>query len=214
MKTIIFVTGNANKLCEVKQIIGDSVIVESRNIDRAYCIFFLFSVWYTDISFVFQSDAVPELQGDPHDIVHEKCKMAIGMLCHLEPTLSSDTMIVVEDTSLCFHALNGMPGPYVKWFKDKIGLGGLNNLLCANDDKSAHASCVLGYGSPIALDSIQTLEGTVLGKIVPPRGPLSFGWDSIFVPSGYDLTFAELDSVVKNAMSHRKKAFELFKSRI
>ena len=44
------------------------------------------------------------------------------------------------------------------------------------------------------------------GLIVPARGPPNFGWDPIFQPDGFDQTYAELDSSVKNTISHRYKA--------
>ena len=44
------------------------------------------------------------------------------------------------------------------------------------------------------------------GRIVPARGPPNFGWDPIFQPDGFDQTYAELDSSVKNTISHRYKA--------
>jgi hypothetical protein len=80
-KTVIFVTGNANKLREVQQILGDFVNVASRKVD------------------------LPELQGEPDDIAVEKCRLAaaeVGGAC------------ITEDTCLCFNALSGLPGPYIK----------------------------------------------------------------------------------------------------
>lgn len=48
--------------------------------------------------------------------------------------------------------------------------------------------------------------GKTDGKIVEPRGSRDFGWDPVFEPEGYELTFAELDKSVKNEISHRAKA--------
>lgn len=44
------------------------------------------------------------------------------------------------------------------------------------------------------------------GTIVPARGPNEFGWDPIFQPDGFDKTYAELETIVKNSISHRYKA--------
>ncbi len=54
---------------------------------------------------------LPEYQGEPDDVSIQKCK---------EATKSIKGPILVEDTSLCFNALGGLPGPYVKWFLKKI----------------------------------------------------------------------------------------------
>lgn len=52
---------------------------------------------------------------------------------------------MVEDTSLIFNAMNGLPGVYVKWFLDKIGLEGLNKMLAGFDDKSGYAQCIFAF---------------------------------------------------------------------
>ena len=52
---------------------------------------------------------------------------------------------VVEDTSLEFHALGGMPGPFIKWFQDKLGSAGLHKILIGYEDKAATAVCTLAF---------------------------------------------------------------------
>ena len=54
---------------------------------------------------------LPEYQGEPDDVSIQKCKEAAKLI---------DGPLLVEDTSLCFNALEGLPGPYVKWFLKKI----------------------------------------------------------------------------------------------
>jgi inosine triphosphate pyrophosphatase len=49
---------------------------------------------------------------------------------------------MVEDTSLCFNALGGLPGVYIKWFLEKLGHDGLNRLLAGWEDKTAYAQCI------------------------------------------------------------------------
>ena len=108
--SITFVTGNANKLKEVTRILsGDA-----------------------PLPFGLQNKALdlPELQGEPEAIAREKCEMAAA---------AAGGPVMCEDTLLCFNALNGLPGPYIKWFLEKTGHAGLNNLLAAYDDKSASA---------------------------------------------------------------------------
>ena len=52
---------------------------------------------------------------------------------------------MVEDTSLCFNACGGLPGPYIKWFLAKLGHDGLNRMLVGFDDKSAYAQCIFAF---------------------------------------------------------------------
>ena len=57
---------------------------------------------------------------------------------------------MVEDTSLCFNACGGLPGPYIKWFLAKLGHDGLNRMLAGFEDKSAYAQCIFAFtpGTP------------------------------------------------------------------
>ena len=159
-----------------------------------------------DGSFALTSKKIdlPELQGEPEDVAREKARLAAAALGG--PAL-------VEDTSLCFNALNGLPGPYVKWFLEKTGHEGLNNMLAAYEDKSAYAQCVFAYASGPDDAEPTTFVGKTHGKIVPARGPTDFGWDPVFEPDGYDVTYAEMDTETKNSISHRFRALEKFRAR-
>eukprot|EP00457_Paulinella_chromatophora_P004306 gb/GEZN01004318.1/.p1 GENE.gb/GEZN01004318.1/~~gb/GEZN01004318.1/.p1 ORF type:complete len:399 (-),score=64.13 gb/GEZN01004318.1/:717-1913(-) len=139
---------------------------------------------------------LPELQGEPLDISKEKCRHA---------ALQVGGPVLVEDTSLCFTALKGLPGPYIKWFLDKLGHQGLNDLLAAHSDKSAYAQCIFAFSPGPGQDPV-LFDGRCQGKIVPARGPNAFGWDPVFQPDGFDKTFAEMDAEVKNKISHRARA--------
>ena len=88
---------------------------------------------------------------------------------------------VVEDTSLQFTALGGMPGPYIKWFQDRLGNQGLYNILTAYHDKSAQAVCTLAFCPYPHADPV-VFTGITHGTIVPPVPGRGFGWDAIFVP--------------------------------
>jgi len=107
-----------------------------------------------------------------------------------------------------FKVVVGLPGPYIKWFLDKTGHAGLNNILAAYDDKSAYAQCLFalcaGPGRPVRL-----FDGRTHGKIVGARGPPDFGWDPVFQPDeGQGLTYAEMEKVDKNLISHRYRALD------
>uniref|UniRef100_A0A6V2ECB8 Multifunctional fusion protein n=1 Tax=Ditylum brightwellii TaxID=49249 RepID=A0A6V2ECB8_9STRA len=181
---ISFVTGNKNKLAEVKRMLLSSEKVpfeiESRDID------------------------LPELQGDPLEVAREKCKLA---------ALEINGPVITEDTSLCFNALNGMPGPYIKWFLEKCGHDGLNDMLTGFEDKSAYAQTVVAFCAGPGKE-VQLFDGRTHGRIVRPRGPLNFGWDPIFEPDvGEEVakTYAEMSKDEKDAISHRGRSMAKFK---
>ncbi|KAM7194779.1 Inosine triphosphate pyrophosphatase-like protein [Naviculisporaceae sp. PSN 640] len=166
-----FITGNANKLREVKEILEPAIQVESQTLDLI------------------------EIQGTLEEVTLDKCRRAADLI---------QGPVLVEDTCLCFDALNGLPGPYIKWFLTSLGHDGLNNLLAAYpDNKGAKAVCTFGYSAGPGHEPI-LFQGITQGKIVPPRGPTNFGWDPIFEYEG--ATYAEMEKSQKNAVSHRGKA--------
>lgn len=184
--TITFVTGNKKKLEEVKRILAVS--------DNEQMLPF-------DISN--QKIDLPELQGDPLEIAKEKCSLAAKEV---------GGAVITEDTSLCFTALNDMPGPYIKWFLDKCGHDGLNNMIAFSDDKSGYAQTVVGF-CPGPGQDVVVFDGRTQGTIVPARGSLDFGWDPIFQPDeGGGKTYAEMAKGDKDAISHRGRAFGQLRS--
>lgn len=116
---------------------------------------------------------------------------------------------LVEDTCVNFNALNGMPGPYIKWFLKAIGNDGLNNILAKYEDKSAEVVCL--YGLMFEPNKVIVCKGLCTGKIVPPRGQ-SWGWDPIFEEASTGMTFAELDPAKKRSLSHRAAAIKVLKA--
>ncbi|KAK6279169.1 hypothetical protein POUND7_019436 [Theobroma cacao] len=143
-----------------------------------------------------------KLDREPEEISKEKARLA---------AVQVNGPVLVEDTCLCFNALKGLPGPYIKWFLQKIGHEGLNNLLMAYEDKSAYALCAFSFALGPDVEPI-TFLGKTPGKIVPARGPNDFGWDPIFQPDGYDQTYAEMPKEEKNKISHRYRALAMVKS--
>jgi len=180
------VTGNARKLEETRAILGEDL--KSINLD------------------------LPELQGEsPEDISKQKCLLAWNEVTSGKQH-EEVAAVITEDTSLCFHALGGLPGPYIKWFFDKLGSAGLPKLLAAYEDKKASAMCCISY-MDTTLEEPVTFVGSTEGTIVQEARlsggkTQAFGWDPIFLPHGYDHTFAEMAADEKNKISHRKKALE------
>lgn len=116
-----------------------------------------------------------------------------------------------EDTGLEVNALNGAPGVHTARYagenknpEDNIAL--LLKNLENKPDRSARFRTVIA----LLMDGMETvLEGICPGQIAhAKRGSNGWGYDPVFIPEGYDQTFAELGPEVKNRVSHRAKATE------
>lgn len=138
---------------------------------------------------------LPEIQElDSRKIIEEKLNEAIK---------NNSGNFFCEDTSLYINCLNGLPGPLIKWFLEKLGNKGIYDLISKYENKSAYAKTIVGY---VEDGKIIFFEGQVNGKIVEPKSETSFGWDPIFQPEGYEKTFAEMSLEEKNKISMRKEA--------
>jgi XTP/dITP diphosphohydrolase len=115
-----------------------------------------------------------------------------------------------DDTGLEVDALNGLPGVYSARFagehkSDRDNIDMLLNKMKNKSNRKAQFRTVIC----LVLDGEKYLfEGSIEGEItLEPKGNGGFGYDSIFKPNGYDITFAEMDAYTKNAISHRFLAF-------
>lgn len=145
-------------------------------------------------------DLVEIQELDAHKIIAEK--LAEARHAH------STGALMVEDTSLYLSGLNGLPGPFIKWFMKSIGNEGIAKL-AQTFGAAAVVKTIIGYADG---GEVQFFEGEVHGTIVAPRGDTTFGWDPIFMPDGYDKTFAELAPEEKNKISMRRIAVEKLKA--
>jgi non-canonical purine NTP pyrophosphatase (RdgB/HAM1 family) len=131
---------------------------------------------------------------DSKEVVKQKLLQALEYV---------DEEVIVEDTSLSLECLNGLPGPFVKWFQ--------NDLLVEISEKlgesNAEVKTIIGYAKN--KEEMYFFEGSTKGTIVKPKGKLNFGWDPIFMPEGYNLTFAEMED--KNEVSMRRIALNKLK---
>ena len=117
--------------------------------------------------------------------------------------------LLVEDSGLFFDAWNGLPGAFVKWFEQSIGCSGILKMLGPFENRKAVALCCVGFNNG---SRIQVVKGEVRGHIADKEiGVNGFGWDTIFIPEGYDRTYGEMSAEEKNAISHRKIALESLK---
>ena len=144
---------------------------------------------------------VPEIQEiDAHEIIRKKLESA---------RKHAKGEFMVEDTSLYFECLNGLPGPLIKWFIKTIGIDGLADLAEKLGNNTAEAKTIIGYAGK--REEILFFEGVIKGKIVPPRGEKRFDWDRIFVPERHQKTFAEMGMEEKNKISMRRMAVNKLK---
>jgi XTP/dITP diphosphohydrolase len=113
--------------------------------------------------------------------------------------------LVIEDVSLELSALNGFPGPLIKWMLQALGAEGLARTARTLGDTRAAARCGLLYRDA---ERIVAAEGVTEGDLIlPGRGDQGFGWDPVFLPRGETRTFAQLAGKEKDAVSHRGKAW-------
>ncbi len=122
---------------------------------------------------------------------------------------------LADDSGLCVDALGGRPGVYSARYApnrdfDKAMTMLINELKdSGSDDWSAHFSCVLALKEPDK--PTRFYEGKVEGIITADRrGSNGFGFDPVFIPQGYERTFAEMSSEEKRNLSHRGKAVAAF----
>jgi inosine triphosphate pyrophosphatase len=118
--------------------------------------------------------------------------------------------VMTDDTALSCDALNGLPGPFVKWFLECVGAGGLYDLIKGNNNDCT-AGCLLTIGLTKTGELFQFL-GEVQGKIVAPKGNTGFGWDGVFLPNGEKLTYGQMMPDKKNVISHRALAVKKLRS--
>ena len=92
--------------------------------------------------------------------------------------------VLVEDVALGFTALDGLPGPFIKFFVEAPNeLENICRMLEDFDDRSAVAACVFGYYDGHQVKLFRAELGGVIAK--HPAGDGGFGWDKIFCPDGY-----------------------------
>lgn len=186
---ITFISSNQLKIREVKAILGEGnsfpYLLECKSFELL------------------------EPQATPVEISRAKCAQAVQLV---------SGAVIVEDTSLHFNGLQGMPGPYIKAFYESMGNEGLAKMLDGFNDRSAYAQCVVSFSNGVGHE-IKTFVGVAEGCIiasssVPDTTSKGFGWDPLFIPTGFNIPFGQMEMEQKNKLSHRFKAFRELKAYI
>ena len=183
--SIIFATNNAHKLHEVRQILGSRFNVLSLE----------------------QAGIDTEIPED-HDTLEDNALQKAQFIFDRTGTAS-----FADDTGLEVDALGGLPGVYSARYagESKNPADNVKKLLSemhGKENRKARFRCVIAW---VSENEKITFEGIVNGTItMQTYGSGGFGYDPVFVPEGYNKTFAELPAEIKNSISHRGRAVELF----
>ncbi len=178
---LVFATGNPNKVKEISQVIGD----------------------YMEIVSLKEIGCEEELPETNPTIEANAIQKAQYVVDHYKVDCFS------EDTGLEIESLNGEPGVYSARYAgtEKNADANMNLVLQKLGD---HTNRKAQFRTVIALirnGDIKTFEGIVKGKIAFDKtGKDGFGYDPIFVPDGFDKSFAEMSAAEKNSISHRARA--------
>jgi len=129
---------------------------------------------------------------------------------------ASDLPALADDSGLCVAALGGGPGVFSARYAAGDYPGAFARIIsacAAAGEWRARFVCALCWAQPDG--TVATYIGQADGVIAPaPCGDGGFGYDAIFVPDGYAQTYAQLGAAVKDAISHRARAFAQVAARL
>jgi XTP/dITP diphosphohydrolase len=150
---------------------------------------------------------------DVPDVAETGATFAENALLKAHAVASSTGLpAVADDSGLCVDALNGMPGVLSARWSGRHGDDEANLMLVLaqvadvpDEQRGAQFVCAAALVLPDGREHVT--EGKVHGTLIrEPRGSNGFGYDPIFMPDGFAITTAEMDSDAKDAISHRGKA--------
>ena len=152
---------------------------------------------------------MPPVDEDTGTFVGNARKKALALRAVLPP----DSWVMADDSGVCVEALGGDPGVESAYYAGPQGDAAANlaKLVETMRDvpdagRAAYFICVLFLITDTGEEIVA--EGRVEGRLLrSPRGGSGFGYDPLFVPTGYDRTYAELTESEKNQLSHRGRAW-------
>ena len=155
---------------------------------------------------------------DLHDVVEDGATFeANAVKKAVELARATGLWALADDSGLEVAALGNAPGVYSARYAGEPCNHASNNAkllreLSGKADRSARFRCVAALSDPSG--RVETVSGACPGRIIEKlRGAQGFGYDPLFVPDGFDRTFAEMGSEQKNRLSHRGRAMTLAKER-
>jgi len=180
---IVFATNNQNKLRELQQILGNEF--ELLSLKDIHCL--------EDIPE--NSPTIEENSLDKANYVYQNFKFDC----------------FADDTGLEIEALDGRPGVYsARYAGDEKNMDkNIEKILFELENKKNRNARFKTVISLIIEGKTYQFEGIINGKITNEKqGASGFGYDPVFVPNGYDITFAEMQAELKNKISHRGLAVQ------
>ena len=155
---------------------------------------------------------------DLHDVVEDGATFEANAIKKaVELARATGLWALADDSGLEVAALGNAPGVYSARYAGEPCNHARNNAKLLHDlsgkaDRSARFRCVAALSDPSG--RVETVSGSCPGRIIEHlRGAQGFGYDPLFVPDGFDRTFAEMGSEEKNRLSHRGRAMTLAKER-
>jgi XTP/dITP diphosphohydrolase len=189
---LILATRNAHKTCEIQRILGPAFTV-------------------SDLS---AQPKIPEIRENGKSFEENAILKAVTVSQMVGTQRDVPALVIADDSGLEVDALGGAPGIFSARYAGENAtdeenieklLGELVRIRPEETKKSARFRCVIALARQGEL--LGTFEGIVEGAVVErPRGSNGFGYDPIFIPRGFEETFAELPAEVKDTISHRAKA--------
>lgn len=182
------------------------LVIATRNAHKLEEISAIFDFQGLEVLSAFDFPDVPDVIEDRDTLEGNAAKKAV------ETAEATGCWAMADDSGLEVAALGGAPGVYsARYAGDECSYAANNEKLLRElqerDDRSAQFRTVIALSDPQG--NVQTLGGKCPGKIIKElRGTNGFGYDPLFVPDGYEETFAELDSGIKNKISHRARALQ------
>ncbi|WP_069660185.1 RdgB/HAM1 family non-canonical purine NTP pyrophosphatase [Arcticibacter eurypsychrophilus] len=182
MKTLVFATNNQHKLEEVQALIGDKFLLKTLN----------------------EIGCLEEIPETGHTFIENASQKSHFIFNNFKTDCFSD------DSGLEVDALNGDPGVYSARYSGlrdpETNLQLVLEKMKTMENRNSRFKCVI---SLLINGQEHIFEGSAEGTITQVRsGTAGFGYDGIFQPEGYDMTFADMTSAQKNGISHRAKAVE------
>jgi XTP/dITP diphosphohydrolase len=183
MKEIVFATANPNKVREVKEVLGETYLIKS----------------------------LPDI-GCHEDIAETSDTFEGNALLKARYVFNNYQLnCFSEDTGLEVDALNGEPGVITARYAgpERDNHANMNLVLQKLDGKTDRGAQFRTVVALILDGKEYTFEGICRGRIAHQKtGTGGFGYDPIFIPEGYDTSFAEMEASAKNAISHRGQAVQ------